>query len=340
MRCTLVVTGLLDWPARALAGVEQRAPALARLVAAGGSPNTDQDGPIATACRVCGIAKQQDWPVAPWLALAAGIETGRAYWLCAEPARFSIGTSDVRLGGLIDDLGAADAQSLLAMLNAHFAADSMRFVAPSPAHWLVCAEHPQRIVTRPPEAALGAPLLANLVSGPDGARWRGWQNEAQMLLFEHAVNARREAGGQMPVDGIWLWGGGTLAKPGAAATRIFANGGLVCTLGQGAGLVTAALPSAFDALPDATALVVWLDTLEADASGAQLAALDNAWIVPAERALHSGAFGEFEIVITGRTLALDFCVPRPSLAQRWRQRFSPPQLSPLLARWSAEASGN
>src|SRR6266704_1009103 len=123
MHFTIVVPGLLDWPVLALAAVEKEAPALARLIAAASSPSIEEDGLVAMACRSCGIAKQQDWPVAPWLARGAGLDPRGAYWLCAEPARFIVGQADVRLGGLIGDLEAADAKSLVAMLNMHFAAD-------------------------------------------------------------------------------------------------------------------------------------------------------------------------------------------------------------------------
>jgi hypothetical protein len=338
MRFTLVLPGLLDLPSAAFACIENSAPALARLVVAGGAPTTEQDGLIAAACRVCGIAKQQDWPVAPWLARAAGVDPGGAYWLCAEPARFIVGQSDVRLGGLISDLEAADAQALVEMLNAHFAADRIHFVAPTPSRWFARAEPAPRISTRPPEAAFGAPLTAYLAAGPDGARWRGWQNELQMLLFEHPVNRRREASGLASVDSVWFWGGGTCAEPAAHASRIFAAGGLVSALGRSAGLEPAPLPAAFAALPSATARVAWLGTLDADSVDAQLSALDSAWCAPAERALHAGSIGEVELLLGGRALTLGWCVSRPSLAQRWRRLFVRPQASPLVARWVAEAA--
>jgi len=338
MRCTLVVPGLLDWPSSALAAAAMQAPALSRLVAADASPATEPDGQVATACRVCGIAKQQDWPVAPWLARAAGIITGSAYWLCADPARFIVGASDVRLGGLVTDLDAADADLLLSMLNTHFAADRIRFLAPTPARWLVRADAAPQIVTRPPEAALGAALVPFLAAGADAGRWRRWQNEVQMLLFEHAVNRRREASGLASVDSLWFWGGGTLVSPAERTNRIFAKDGMVCELGRGAGLACAPLPSAFSALPAAAAGVVWLDAM-AEGGQAQLAAVDKAWIAPAERALHAGVLSEVELVLTGRAFALGFRVARPSRAQRWRSRIAPPRASPLLARLVAEASG-
>ncbi len=293
---------------------------------------------IAAACRACGIAKQQDWPVAPWLARAAGIDPGGAYWLCAEPSRFIVGQSDVRLGGLIRDLDAADANELVAMLNAHFAGDRIAFVAPTPARWFARAEPAPRLRTRPPEAAFGAPLTGYLAAGPDGARWRGWQNELQMLLFEHAVNRRRETNGRASVDSVWFWGGGTRAEPTAVATRIFATDGLVCALGRSAGIEPAPLPATFEALPTAPARLAWLGALDADSADAQLSALDSAWCAPAERALRAGRIGEVELLLGGRALTLGWRVSRPSLAQRWRRLFVRTQASPLLARWVAEAT--
>ena len=338
MHFTIVVPGLLDWPFSALAAVEKEAPALARLIAAAPSPAIDEDGLVATACRSCGIAKQQDWPVAPWLARAAGIDTDGAYWLCAEPARFIVGQADIRLAGLIGDLEGVEADALIAMLNAHFVDDGIRFVAPAPAHWFARVEHAPQLVTHPPEVALGAPLIPYLAAGPDAARWRRWQSEMQMLLFEHAVNRRREQSRRASVDSVWLWGGGTLVLRDAPAVRIFADGGLIRDLGRSAGLAPAPLPAALDAAPSAPAQVFWLDAIDVDAAAMRLRALDRAWLAPAERALHAGAIREVELVIAGRAFALDFRVPRPSLTARWRSRFSSPRIAPLLARFAANAA--
>jgi hypothetical protein len=339
MRCTLVVPGLLDWPSAALAQVDQQAPALARLLAFAPAPARDPDGVVAAACGACAIAKQQDWPVAPWLAQAAGVDVGGAYWLCADPASYRVGSSDVRLGGLLADLDTADADALVTMLNAHFVGDGVVFVAPTPAHWFARAEATPRLVTRPPAAALGAPLMPYLAIGPDAARWRRWQSELQMLLFEHAVNRQREEGGLAPVDGVWLWGGGNLVHPAAPVPRIFADGGLVCALAASTGRAAAPLPTGFATLPSGTARVVWLDALAAETGATQLAAADAAWLAPAERSLHAGSLSELELVLTGRALALAFRVPRPSRLVRWRRRIAAPRAAPVLVRLVAEAAG-
>src|SRR5438552_4106920 len=232
-------------------------------------PSIEEDGLVATACRSCGIAKQQDWPVAPWLARGAALDPGGAYWLCAEPARFIVGRADVRLGGMIDDLDEAETDALVAALNLHFADDGLRFFAlHGPARWFARVEQAPRLVTRPPEVALGASLAPYLPTGPDAARWRRWQSEVQMLLFENPVNRGREQSGRVSVDSVWLWGGGTLIERDRPAVRIFANGGLIGELSRSAGLAPAALPAALDAAPSDVARVFWLDAIDVGVAAA------------------------------------------------------------------------
>src|SRR5689334_73079 len=79
MPVTLVVPGLLDLPATALAAVDARAPSSSRLVASSARAASEPDGSIAAACRACGLEKQDDWPLAPPLARAMGIDPGSAY---------------------------------------------------------------------------------------------------------------------------------------------------------------------------------------------------------------------------------------------------------------------
>ena len=48
-----------------------------------------------------------------------------------------------------------------------------------------------------------------LPSGDDTAAHRNLLSEIEMALHEHEVNQAREANGQLPVNSLWLWGGGT-----------------------------------------------------------------------------------------------------------------------------------
>jgi len=336
MALTLVVPRLLDLPAATLASIDASAPALSRLLASGAPAANEPDGAIAAACRACGIERQDDWPVAPRLARALGIEPGRDYWLCAEPATLAVGADDVRLSSFAHDLAPEQAQALVATLNGHFAADGVAFVAASPGRWFVRAARAQRLVTRPPEAALGAPLFAFLPSGADAPRWRRWQNEAQMLLFEHPVNVERERAGDAPVNSVWLWGGGIDAPRGSAARAIFASASRVVELARGSAVEVRPPPESFEAVDGADAWI-WLDEIEPGAAAGALATLERAWMAPAERALDAGRVKAMAIVATGRARALTFRPRRSSLARRWRARLSPPRSARLLAAAQTEA---
>ena len=48
-----------------------------------------------------------------------------------------------------------------------------------------------------------------LPSGDDSAEYRNLSSEIEMALHEHEVNLNRDARGHLPVNSLWLWGGGT-----------------------------------------------------------------------------------------------------------------------------------
>jgi hypothetical protein len=339
MHLTLVVSGLLDFPAPVLAGIETVAPALTRLLAAAGAPTVEHDGAIAVTCAALGIAKQHDWPVGWWLARAAGVDAMATYWLCAEPATVEVGRADVRLSGIVDDVEAAESTALLSTLNAHFAKVGVRFEASDPTHWLVGAATIQALSTLPPEFAVGKPLLGHLPEGSDGGRWRSWQNEMQMLLFEHPVNVAREAAGRAVVNSVWLWGGGA---PGAVKLHsriavLYANAWRLRELAKATGVTYADLPESLDTLRDRSSqspALVWLDAAagtDTQQRANWLTAVDRDWTAPARGAFHNGTINSVEIVVTGRAKAVRFAGKRLSLARRLRSWRAAPRLSALLA---------
>ena len=338
MQLTLVISGLLDLPAPALAAIDARAPALTRLLAAAGSPSVVDDGSVAVVCTALGIAKQRDWPVAASLARAVGIDTTAAYWLCAEPATFEVGRGDVRVAGMVRDLQATETAALLATLNAHFAANDVRFHAAEPARWLVGCSTGQMLTTQPPERVIGKPLLGRLPEGVDGERWRSWQNEIQMLLFEHPVNSAREAAGREVVNSVWFWGGGAPA-PTIAHARIaglYANAWLPRELARAAAVSCMNVPRSLDVLRDnseQSPALVWLDppaTTESAELANWLGALDRDWVTPARGAFHNGTIKGLDIVAVGCSKAVRFTGKRLSLARRLRTWRSASRLSALL----------
>jgi hypothetical protein len=339
MELTLVLSGLLDIAVPALADADASAPALARLLDAAESPAINRDSNVAIVCAALGIARQGDWPVAPFLASAAGIDRGAAYWLCAEPAAFVVGHSDVRLSGLVRDLGERESSALLATLNAHFASDGVRFVALEPSRWLVGTDAVQALATHPPDAVPGAPLFAFLPTGADAPRWRRWQSEMQMLLFEHPVNRARESAGRAPVNGVWLWGGGTSVASTSRAriAALHTDAWLPRELARAAGVSSASVPRSFNALSgkdSASPALVWLDapdTSEAERLAKWLAAMDRDWAGPAADALNAGQISRLDVVLAGHATTLSFSARRLSFARRLRNWRATPRLSALLA---------
>jgi hypothetical protein len=181
-------------------------------------------------------------------------------------------------------------------------------------------------------------LSAFLPAGADAGRWKRWQSEVQMLLFEHAVNHRREREGLAPVNSVWLWGGGRYEPTDSSeanSAAIFADDARVRALARGAGLDIAPVPAGFSALPRTPSAAVWLEPIDTGATSARLAAIDSIWMAPVARALGTGSLRAVELVLGGHDRALRFAVGRISLARRLRARLAPPRLSQLLAAFAS-----
>jgi len=67
-----------------------------------------------------------------------------------------------------------------------------------------------------------------LPSGENAAAHRNLLSEIEMALHEHEVNLERESDGQLPVNSLWLWGGGTAPEQiTRAQPPLFSDDGLL-----------------------------------------------------------------------------------------------------------------
>jgi len=64
----------------------------------------------------------------------------------------------------------------------------------------------------PPASVLGDDLMLHLPSGDNERQWRHLFNEAQIILHNHAVNARRARRDAVPANTVWFWGAGKLPE--------------------------------------------------------------------------------------------------------------------------------
>ena len=157
-------------------------------------------------CELFGIPCQPDAPIAPVSAAFDGL--GEGCWLRADPVHLRLQREQLVL--LPDvEAGADEAGQLCAALNEHFAGQGMEFFAPHPQRWYVRVDELPDIETVPLSQAAGRNVHSLLPRGREAARWHQVFNEIQMLLFAHPVNAAREARGELPVNSLWLWGGGS-----------------------------------------------------------------------------------------------------------------------------------
>lgn len=246
MNCHLVVPYLLS----PVAGDDQalrelRPPALEKLLARARRVETEVLGLDGFLCRAFGVPRQRDWPVAPLtLTLDCGAP-GDAYWLRADPVHFQLKRDCVVLA----DSGAftisqAEANTLTETLNRHFGGDGFTFYPLRPDRWYLRLPRVPDLETLELGQATGRRVDQLLPGGKDASAFSKISTEIQMLFHEHPVNEAREAAGTLPVNGVWLWGGGT--NPGQVQrsfTAVYAGDPLALALAARSGADYAQPPS-------------------------------------------------------------------------------------------------
>jgi hypothetical protein len=213
----LLVPGLLG-PVPILPGDVPAAPILTRLLARGTPLPGGQAGLSQTLFATFGLDPREgggeDLPSAPLCHLADDPQADQGgYWLHADPVHLRLDRDhlllyDARHLGLTQ----VESEALVALFNAHFAADGLTLVAPRPQRWYLRLCEAPGLGTRPLDLVVGRSVAPFLPAGEDARRWMRLLNEAQMLFSQADSNRLREAEGRPTVSGIWLWGGGALSS--------------------------------------------------------------------------------------------------------------------------------
>ena len=74
--------------------------------------------------------------------------------------------------------------------------------------WYIKFPEPLAFTTAAPSALQQLPIENYLPSGKDARQVHFLMNEIQMALHQSTLNQRRESCGMVPINSIWLWGGG------------------------------------------------------------------------------------------------------------------------------------
>lgn len=228
-----------------------------------------------------GVQRQHDWPAAVFR--AAGPHP--TFQLCADPVHLAINGDAVTLDATASaDLTQEDAQSLIAHLNAHFAADDMRLSLVSGGEWLLETPRPIAATTTALSQVHGRSIETHLPQGREARLLKRIGNEAQMMLHEAAVNLARQARGQLPINGLWLWGGGEGC--GVAATNpamtLFSNATHVRGMAMATGAQVRHLPCDAAALRLDAGVAIRTIDLDARTNDPQTFPtwLDQTWLLP------------------------------------------------------------
>lgn len=199
----LYLPGLLNPSAQAAAELPAT-PALNMLLARGRHGRI-AGGTRALAARLFDVPKAVELPVAALTRLA---DTGcwdTAYWLRMDPVLLQADRDTLVLFDAEPlQIQLAEARALGNTLNDYLAAEGLQLEVPEPDRWYLRLPAAPDCRFHDLDTVQDRSVLAFMPQGREAARFRRLLNECQMLLHEHPVNAGRE----LPVNGVWLWGGG------------------------------------------------------------------------------------------------------------------------------------
>ena len=230
-------------------------------------------------------------------------------------------------------LSQQEADSLCGSLNAHFSADGLSLHPLRPQRWYLRSEAAPALETTPvaAAAAAGRSIDSLLPRGDDAAIWRAHLNDMQMLLHAHQVNAAREDAGDLPINGVWLWGAGTradeISTPFDAvwSSDPFAQGLALAARSAAHNLSEGAAGLLRASADEGVALIV-LDSLrqpacygDAHAWRESLQQLERDWVAPLLEALRQERIGMLSLHALGPKGVLSTEATRGDLRRFWRR---------------------
>ena len=248
------------------------------------------------------------WPVAAVTRQRDAGDASQSAWLRADPAYVRPDINGARLlaYGTALALTPEEVDELLRPLRPLFGDSGFTIDAPVPSRWYLRLPREARLpVFHGPDEALGADLFEHLPDGAEGRRWRALLSEAQVVLHNHPVNARRAAAGKAPVNSLWFWGASAMPDHVTTThTAIFSDDEAVHAFATMAKAVAMPLPGRWGQVEGQS--VFDLRYVR------DLALLQSQWMEPLLSALRSGDVA---------TASLEFAdgarfVLRPG--QRWR----------------------
>jgi hypothetical protein len=329
MDCTLYIPHLI--PPRELGAAFWRtvdAPQLKTLLARAAFTRDAAVDAETWLCGAFGVARQHDFPLAPLLAHSENLASDDGYWLCTTPVHL-----ETRRNALVLTDPAAlvittvESAAFAATLADHLREENVTLHAPQPGGWFLCCDAAPAMTTSSIGTVTGRDVRPFLPHGPDSARWHRILTEIQMLLHSHPVNDAREASGRLPVNSVWLWGGGTLPAPSPAVfDAVWSDDAIVRALAHHGGCRVERTPSrmAAETLKGASHFFS-LESLgglmrqgDVQAWSSAVTELNRDWFSPLLDALRSRRLHTLTIVSSSDADTRQFVIRRHDILKFWR----------------------
>lgn len=301
-------------------------PALQRLLAKGRREASSWRGVDQWLFEKFDLQRQTDWPSAPFALLAEGTSPGDFCWVHADPVSLRADRDRLLLAdAALLKIHADEAQAIAATFRNYFG-DAMELHIASPARWYARLAAPPEGETTPLAVVAGR----SIEPGRGAMGWHALMNEMQMLLHEHPVNEARELRGELPINGVWLWGAGGLAPVESPFHSVAASLPLARGLALHAGIAAFSLPGNaaqwINQLSAEGLHVCVPDAAEDPASNGSeqgfldmLTRLERDWFAPLYSALEDGRIDMLTLSLGGPRTLVSVETIRQDLRRFWRR---------------------
>jgi hypothetical protein len=213
-KLTLFVPGFFGPVSETLSGITPDVPAIEKYFRFATSKNVQTRGFTQTLFQLFGFSKQgHDYPVAAVTRLVDDDHDLEGVWMRADPVHLRPERDAVvLLDSSAFNLEKHEALILAADLQQVFTAREIELEAPANNRWYIKLKQLPEIRTTPIHEVVGNDIDKNSAIGDSKVLWDQLSNEAQMSLHNCPLNEEREQSGELPVNGLWLWGAGELPK--------------------------------------------------------------------------------------------------------------------------------
>ena len=152
-----------------------------------------------------------DLPSAALLMKANHRYADERYYIQAAPVHLEADLDHAVLTPAADiSISENEAAALCEALNRHFAEDGLSFDMLSKDQWVVSSSDEILVSTTSLSEAIGRNINFLLPYGETSGYWKKILTEAQMLMYSHDVNSRRNDSGLMTINSLWFYGAGRL----------------------------------------------------------------------------------------------------------------------------------